>query len=199
MKKAKFTIQKQDISEYPTNKQRIVKFLKISSYSILAVTILLITYLLASKVNGSIEKYQENARTQDDSRVVRKHLTEWKQARFECNIENTITELPIDGGIDLTLDLEIPFESLQSWSGSIYETQVNCFSKKIYGLSLADKFTFNSSLTKLQDSIFLDSNFNKINGSHTPSGLWVLIDSAAAKDYAGFKRNSIVLTFWWAH
>ena len=198
MKKAKFTIQKQDISEYPTNKQKIVKGTKFLGLIGAGVCSILIIIAIFSAVNGAYQGRQEQAAAEQTTKIISTELIRWNEASSKCGIESSVSKVPIDEQMNITLNLEIPFGSLKAFNGSVYQNQIKCFTESIYGLSLTDNFKFGEELANLQKNIYLDSKFNKSEGTQDGSGLWVSISSAASDLYFGNKRDSLIITFWWS-
>ena len=198
MKRAKFNIEKQDISEYPTNKQKFFKGTKLLAKAGIGISILLIIGAIFSVVNGALERRHEKANAEQVSNIVNSELSRWNEARSNCGIEYSVSNNPIDGKVLLSLDVDIPFSSLRTWSGSKYETQIKCFSEGVYGISLTDSFKFSEELTKLSNRVFLDATFEKLDGTSDSSGLWAVISSSSLDQSFSQKKDVITVSFMWS-
>lgn len=198
MKRVKLNIEKRDISEYPTNKQKFSSVFKSLTVIAIASLSLVIVFTTYSIISNAVDKRHDKAVAEQASKVVNDELSRWKEAQIQCGIENSVTQTPIDGKSLIGLDIVIPFSSIRNWDTTNYKNQIDCFSREIYGLSLNRNFKFNEELTKLSNSIFLDEKFRKTDGSSKSSGLWAVIKSTSDEGVWSQYKNVVIVCFYWS-
>lgn len=198
MKKVNFKIEKRDISEYPTTSQKFVKGSKLLVKFGAGITSLVIIGGIFSAINNALDSRREKALKEEGTRIVQAEFDRWSEVRNQCGIEEFVSKTPIDQKFILSLDVEVPFSSLRLWEGSNYESQVQCFSKKIYGLSLTDKYKFGERLIQLPKDVYFDSKFNQSDGSTDSSSLWAVITSSSINRWASRNKDVLIVSFMWS-